>query len=176
LQLFEAARAATSLREGEDDMDEAQVQRLIERSVAPLKADNQKLRERLAMADEVPKALRECFAGVRMEQATADRISRRVVERAAFKTDGTLDVDAFKKLVEAEIKEEGEYLSRISGGRVVIGMGSAPASSDPAKIAEAEKNFEEAFDGEMKELSLVMIGEGDKNKSKRKAFREGRAA
>ena len=175
LQLFEAARAAHPTTQG-DDMDEAQVNRLIERAVSPLKAENAKLRERLAMSDEIPKVLKECFAAVRIDPVTADRISRRVVERATFKADGSLDAEALKKIAEAEIKDEGEYLSRISGGRVVIGMGQAPSSTDPAKVKEAETQLEEAFDEEMKELSLVMVGGGDSNKAKRKALREGRAA
>lgn len=157
-------------------MDEAQVKRLIEAEVGPLKAENIKLRERLAMSDEIPALLKECFKGVKMEQPTADRISRRVVERATFKADGYLDVEALKKIVEAEIKDEGEYLSRISGGRIVVGMGHAASAIDPKKIEEAEKGLDEAFDAEMKSLSLKLVGDGDSNKAKRKALREGRAA
>lgn len=172
--LTESARA--EIKEGEQDMDEAQVKRLIEAEVGPLKAENIKLRERLAMSDEIPALLKECFKGVKMEQPTADRISRRVVERATFKADGYLDVEALKKIVEAEIKDEGEYLSRISGGRIVVGMGHAASAIDPKKIEEAEKGLDEAFDAEMKSLSLKLVGDGDSNKAKRKALREGRAA
>ena len=158
-------------------MDEAQVQRLIETAVGPLKAENVKLRERLAMAVDVPTAIKECFSGVKMEQATADRITRRCLERATFKADGSLDTEALKKVVEAEIKDEGEYLSKISGGRIVVGMGPAAATgTDPKVLEAAEAKTEEAFAEEMKELSNVMVGDGDKVKPIRKAFREGRAA
>lgn len=179
LQLFEAARAAAHnhpVKESDkDNMDEAQVQRLIETAVNPLKAENLKLNQRLVLATQAPRIIAEALATVRLPEATKARLNSRLIGMAPLKENGDIDGEAFKKIIEAEIKDEGVYLSQLTGGRVVEGMGAAPAGTetDPAKIAEAEdKAYGEALDN----VAEIFMGEGDAKKESRKLFREGRAA
>lgn len=179
LQLFEAARASKVI-EGEDDMDEAAVQRLIERAVSPLQAENKKLHERLIVVTEAPRILHATLAVVNLPAASAKRISERCLADIPMK-DGKLDEAAFKTLIEAQVKDEGTFLSELTGGRFVVGMGTAAPSTDP-KVREAQAEaFEADLDETFKDMAdtmVIPIGGDDKDarKARRKLMREGRAA
>lgn len=186
LQLFEAARAATKLIEG-DDMDEAQIKKLIESAVqaevGPLKAENKKLLERLTIVTEAPRLLDEALKSVNLPPASAKRVRERCLAELPMK-DGKLDDKAFGKLIEAQVKDEGEFLAELSGGRFVVGMGvGAAPSTDPKVIKEHEEKFQEEVEDTFKEMADLMVlrqpGTGDDKEDKkrrRKNFAEGRAA
>lgn len=170
LQLFEAARRPQSTtQEGNTDMDAAEFKKLQE--------SNARLQERLALRDARDFVTAE-LKTIRLHEATRARLIDRLVTEAPLK-DGELDKEAFKKLIETAVKEEATYLSQLTGGVQVIGMGQAASAveTDPAKIAEAEKEYDETFKEHMNVLADIFVGEAtEENKGARKAFRKGRAA
>lgn len=144
LQLFEAARtkpADTKLREGgAADMDAAELKKLQE-SVAAVQAENRKLRERNALSDAGIEA-RKYFATVQVSEAVQERVLGRVlVGNIPLTEAGDLDTAKLKTLVEAETKDELAYISKLSGGRIVTGMGAGAASPQltEAQLAETKK-------------------------------------
>lgn len=174
LQLFEAARAAAHQPKESKDMEQAEVQKLVESAinaaVNPLKAENRKLLERLTLATEAPTIINEALAAVNLPVATKDRLRARLIGSAPLTEAGAIDKVAFKALIEAEIKDEGEYLSKLSEGRIVQGMGPAPViETDPVKAQEAENK---AYEESMAEVADIFV-RGDKAK---KLFVAGRAA
>lgn len=169
--LTESARAE-SQQEHDDMTDEDR--RLLRETQADLK----KLREREALRDVCASGgpIAAYFESVRVSPAIIRRVVSRLMERwtetGLPMKEGKRDDDAIKKLVEAETREEVAFIESISPTGRVQGLGPAP-ELDPAKAA---KQFEEAFDSEMKDLAGLFCGEGKQNKATRKAFREGRAA
>lgn len=169
LQLFEAARAAAHQPKESNDMELAEVQKLIETAVNPLKAENRKLLERLTLATEAPSIINESLSAVNLPAATKDRLRARLIAAAPLTEAGAIDKVAFKALIEAEIKDEGAYLSKLSEGRIVTGMGTAPVETDPVKAQEAENK---AYVESMGEVADIFVS-GEKSK---KLFVAGRAA
>ena len=182
LQLFEAARAAH--QQGETDMDEATVQRLIEagvqKALAPIQAENKALLERLTIVTEAPRVLKECLDGVNLPAASAKRVSEVCLASIPLK-DGKLDEAEFKKVVEAQVKKEGAFLAELSGGRFVVGMGTTAATVDPKVIKERADKEDEEFEETMKEMADIFVvpqtgDDKEARKQRRKNFMEGRAA
>jgi hypothetical protein len=165
LQLFEAARGR-KLNEGGADMDAAQL-----REVQDMKAELKKLRERAAVSDAA-NAIGDLFATVRVGEAMQQRITKRLLEGSIPLTAaGDLDRDGLKKLWEAETKEEAEYISRLSGGRIVTNMGSsAPQVTEADK--EARRKETKRAGNDFAEL----FGMGKNHKAGRRIMREGRSA
>ncbi len=166
LQLFEAARGAAKLTQGgeESDMDIAEIKKLQE--------TNRKLLQRMALRDARDFAERELGA-VRLPDATKTRLIERVVGMAPITADGDLDAKAFKTLIEAEVKEEATYLSNLTGGRIVTGMGSdQPTQPTAAEIAAQEAQHK--VEADRLAISLGFSGPG--HKTGRDIMREGRAA
>lgn len=140
--LTESARPTNTK---ESVMDEAELKKLNE-SMAALNADNKKLRERMALSDAATEG-RAILSTMRLDEAVSQRVLARCVARVPFTESGDLNVEEFKKAVEAEAKDEQAYISKITGGARVVGMGAPMQESvDPAKDAEeAHKSLKESF-------------------------------
>lgn len=176
--LTEAARVAT---EGAIDMEKADIEKLIKEGItaahAPLVAENRKLRERMALQD-ARGVIDEYFASVDVGRAIRERVTKRLLTDGTVplvEATGELDAAKMKTLVENETKDEAAYVSRLTGGARVVGLGTV-AAIDPKEAKRQDDKFAEAHEQELKGLAEIFIGEGDENKSMRKAFREGRAA
>lgn len=166
LQLFEAARkpAVNPTQGAESDMDEATAKKLLE--------SNRKLSQRLALREARDMAGTE-LAGVRLPDATKARLIERVVGMAPINADGELDAAAYKKVIEAEVKDEAAYLSSLTGGRIVTGNGS----SEGAQPTEADIKAQEAQrKAESKRLAETLGFGGKEHKVGRKILESGRAA
>jgi len=166
LQLFEAARkpASNPTEGGESDMDEATAKKLIE--------SNRKLSQRLALREARDVATSE-LGLVRLPDATKTRLIERVVGMAPITAEGELDAIAYKKVIEAEVKDEAAYLSSLTGGQIVTGNGSGDgAQPTAAELAEAEK--QRKIDADRLAISLGFSGPA--HKVGRDILREGRAA
>ena len=139
-----------------------------------LAADVRKLRERQAITDAagvIAQYFDPSRGGVQVGEAIQQRVTKRLLERQIPLTDaGDLDTTKLKTICEAETKDEVEFISRVSGGRIVVGMGSA-ATQDPAHVAEADAQRK----SELKE-SASRLGFGKDRKMGRKILMEGRRA
>lgn len=130
--LTESARGA-----GEGDcMTLEEAKKLIEAEVAPfrqraLRGDAREEAERLLESASLPKE-------------TKARIIEAVLKDVPVK-DGTVDLEAFRPMVVAEAKREGEYLARVTGSGQVRGLGISLAPAlDPEKLKEARKEAKRA--------------------------------
>jgi hypothetical protein len=164
LQLFESARVRR--KEGES-MTEAE-----ERTLRETQATVRKLNERLAMGD-ARDFIAEQFKTVRVGEAIQERVTRRLLEKAIPLTAaGELDKPALKALWEAETKDEAEYVSRMSGGRIVVNMGDG--SNGAPKLSEAEeKERRKALKRQMQEGARLY---GFETETGARIFNEGRSA
>lgn len=163
----EAARAANANQEEPMAVDNQELRET--------RAEVRKLRERLALQD-ASGAIAEYFSTVRVAEGVQKRVSGRVLGMNIPLTEaGDLDRSKLKELVERETNEELTYLSGLSGGRLVTGMGStAVQPQQPSK-----KDVKEARKAEKKALkesaSIYGFGGGD-HKIGRRILNEGRGA
>jgi len=163
--------------EGED-MNKDEVQALIKESLAPVEAENKKLREQLAMS-KAPGIIKEALKDIRLPDASKTKIIKRIAETVDSKTLG--DSKELAKLIEAEAVIERDFL-------VELGL---PIQSVGVRMTEKEleadgKSHEKAFDEAMGSMVDLFVGpklpkDGDlaareRRKAARKIFREGRAA
>jgi hypothetical protein len=159
--LTEAARPSNlNLQEGDgEDMDNAELKKLQE--------NQKKTNQRLALYEAKDFAAAE-LKTIRLPEAAKQRILDRCVGNAPLTADGTLDESALKKHIAAEAKEEGEYLAKLTGGRIVEGMGAPlpTTETDPTKL-------QEAYESEMKDIAGAL---GITDKASRKFFIHGRSA
>lgn len=155
--LMEAARS-TKLEEGDgDEMDSAELRKLNE--------SNKKLAQRLALFEARDFADAE-IGKLRLPDAAKQRIRERVVANAPLTSDGVLDEKAFAAVIVAEAKDEAEYLNKLTGGRNIVGMGTAPLTeADP-------KEFQKAVTGTFEDLATTL----GLSESAKKAFVAGRTA
>lgn len=178
IALAEAAKDAGILTEQETDMDEAQVKRLIESAVAaataPLLETSTKLRERAVRGDALIEA-NKILAPITLSEATKQRVVENVLRDVPLK-DGELDMPKFAELVNAEAKREGAYVSSLTGGGRVTGMGPTSASGEPTEteLKEAKRARKEAKAIRESAVSTFMAFGMDEKAAKLAA--EGRAA
>lgn len=175
LQLFEAARKTggskpADLREttaqGDNEVTDTEAKSLRE-SVAQTNSENKKLRERFALID-AREAIASFFTTVRVGEAIEGRVTARLLERTVpVNATGDLDKEAFKKLWEAETKDEAAYVNKLAGGRVVVAMGTATAEPT-AEQREAERRQEETH------MNLSARQFGFKTKEAQAIFNKGR--
>lgn len=129
-----------------------------------LQEANRKTQQRLALY-EARDFVDRSLSGVRLPDAAKQRVRERTVASAPLTQEGLLDEAKFKTLIEAEVKDEAEYLAKLTGGRMITGMGNpAPAIADPVKAEEA---FAKEFEQIGANLGL--------SEAARKTFAEGRA-
>lgn len=147
LQLFEAARGAAKIpeiKEAQPIMDEAEIKALKE-STALVALENRKLRERFALQDAADEG-KKYFATVRVGEAIQERVLGRVLAGKIPLTEaGDLDKTKLTALVEAETKDEVAYVNKLSGGKVVVSMGSGeqPALTEAEKATQVKERVAE---------------------------------
>lgn len=195
LQLFEAARGARKA-EG-DDMDEAQIKAIVtaavKEAVAPLQAENTRLRETMARQD-APRAVAEALRDIRIPgpvavvEATRARIIRNITPVLPLDANGAIDGKKLGEMVEAEVIAEAQYLAHMGYGIDVQSIGKRMTEAEIAKQGESQqKEAAEQYGEAMDELCDIFIGPKlvkgsvseaarDARKTARKAFKEGRAA
>lgn len=183
----EAARAAESTG---DDMDTAEVQRMIEAAVNPLKAENQRLTEALRgqqLKDQVPQIIHEALEPIRLPVASKRKIFEKFTSASVAAMlplkEGKLDTEAIGKLIEAEAVREADFLMQLGYGDV-RGMGKRLTEAElTAQVKVNENNFAET----MNALADVFVGPKlvkgaadpqlrEARKAARKNFVNGRAA
>jgi hypothetical protein len=162
--------------EGEEDMTESEVKRLIESANRPLVAENKRLREQLIRTSEAPPIIRKALESIswpaHTEHVVRERITRNVCALDIPLTEsGAVDEAKLTASVMQFAKQEALDLEKMGHG-AVHGLGSG-ASGDPIKADEA---WTKERDETLSQLSEVFMGEGKENKRRRKAFIEGRAA
>lgn len=162
--LTESARAGEGK---ESTMDEAQIKALVEAGVTaavkPLVEENGKLRadllkvhQRNRQQDARQKTL-PIFEAARVASPSLltaevqERITGRVLTMSIPTVEATGEIDdaKFKGIVEAEIKDELEYLAKIKGSGQVRGLGESFALTSDAEIKPEE------FRKQMKESALA---------------------
>jgi len=178
IALAEAAKDAGILIEQEIDMDEAAVKRLIESAVAaataPLLETSTKLRERAVRGDALIEASK-ILAPITLSEAAKQRVVENVLRDVPIK-DGELDTAKFGELVNAEAKREGAYVSQLTGGGRVSGMGPTSTSGEPTKreLKEAKRERKEGKRLQESAVETFMAFGMDKKSAELAA--EGRAA
>jgi hypothetical protein len=147
VSLFESARSS---KPEEDDMDEAKVREMIEAATRPLTEQVTTLQESLKTVTEERDRLQEGqlmteAKGLIVTQINATALPAvtklRMIEALSPKApirDGAVDKDALKTMVETAIKDETEYVSKITGSPV-RGMGD----SSSVDAAESKKTADE---------------------------------
>ncbi len=135
--LTEAARSANPQQEA-GDMTAEEAKRLIEAAVKPFQTR--------FLRDEARAEATKLLESVALPQPAKLKIIERAVASVPETADGALDLTKFRESVVTEAKSEGEYLSSITGGGRVFGMGVAGAVTvKPEDIVarEAAKKREE---------------------------------
>lgn len=128
-------------------MDVAEVNRLIETAIAPLKTENAALKERLAQTDKPKLGRRKLIKGL-MESIKLPKVSReRVIDRVRanfpLTEAGEPNTVKLKELVEAEAAIEAKYLTKLGvGGPQGFGPSEAPGE---LKEADVQKDALEVF-------------------------------
>jgi hypothetical protein len=155
--LSESARAGSqTTTQQESEMDATEVKKLQE-SHAALEARVRKLNERAAVADAADE-IRQFYTTVRVGEAVQERVTRRVLAGQVPLTEsGELDKTKLKALVEAETKDECDYIAKVSGGRIVVGMGSA-AGQTAQQLSEADRKAIEAEKADREAQYAGMMG------------------
>src|SRR6185369_10436052 len=104
--------SAIPAKEAADDMDAAQIEVKITEAVKPLtealaaaKADNRKLRERMAASEAGTEGSR-ILAGMNLAEGIRERVLARCVANVPLTEAGDLDSAKLKERVEAEAKDE----------------------------------------------------------------------
>lgn len=138
------------------------------------RAELRKVRERQALND-ASVAIAGYYKTVRVNEGVQQRVTGRVLAGNIPLTEaGDLDHKKLTEFVEAETKDELEYLSRVSGGRIVAGMGSVAPPSQPTKEEQAAQH--KAVEAEL-ERSASLYGFGGKEHSVgRRILNEGASA
>jgi len=156
--LTESARRSEFNEGDADEMDSAEIRKLQE----SVKKSNQ----RLALFEARDTVDRE-LGKIQLADAAKDRVRERCVRMAPVNADGILDEAKLVALVIAEAKEEGEYIKKLGGGKVVFGMGTAP-------ITEAVDP--KAFDAEFESMANDLAAELGIKEASRKLFAVGGTA
>lgn len=142
VSMLEARRsAAHTVQTTEvDTMDEKQEKALIEAN-AQLKLSLEKLQEKDLLRDAGDYAAQK-LADVELHEVTKARLKGSLVKTAPIK-DGKLDLVAFDAQIAEAVKQEAAYLTEVTGGGRITGMGSTqPADPKPEELT---KSLEESF-------------------------------
>lgn len=164
--LTEAARTANPT-EGDADMDEAAVQRLIESAV---KAAQAPLLERALRGDAREEATR-ILAGVSLPETSKQRVIAEALREVPVK-DGVIDSVKFAESVNAAAKAEGAYIASLTGSGQVRGMGAAPVHIDAKEVARRDELEKRVQESAVNVFSILTGG----NKAVAEAAARGRVA
>jgi hypothetical protein len=174
LQLFEAARTRTAIQPEEaSKMDKAELQAAIREALAPVLQEITVLKERNTIADAGNIVDGE-LAGYDVPTKLKAEIKRRVLEAAVIGGTPARTPEKLKEATKATAQELCSLIESVAPTGRPVNLGQSAASD--ADRAAGEKQFAEAYEGSMKDLSNIFCGDGKENKAMRKRFREGRAA
>lgn len=150
-----------------DSMNEAEIKKLQE-SLASQAVELRRLRERQAISDAAGEA-RKYFSSVTVSEAIQERVLGRVLAGTIPLTEsGDLDTAKLTARVDAETKDEVAYIAKLSGGRIVTGMGTAVVATE-AQVKESNDAAKRALD-----QSASMYG--FEHEVGKRIFNEGRGA
>ncbi len=168
LQLFEAARGRNS-NQGETDMDEATVNRLIEAKTAPLIAENKALKERLGDIDKPKpkrgKLIRKMLEGIRLSEASKDMIVEAVKRDFPLTEAGAVDEARLKVVVEREIRAHGALLESYGAPKLNLGA-SAAVTTDVKAIEAADKQHDADYKEAMGNIADIFLDNTEETDSK----------
>ena len=169
LILTEAAKPGTPTTQGAD-MDTAEVQKLIEAAVGPIKAENVSLLER-AIRGDAREAATTILRGSALPEASKQRVISESLRDLPVK-DGALDTAKFTEAVNAAAKSEAEYVASLTGAGRVFGMGagSAPAEKIDPKEAERREADAKRFQESSVDIFTALMG-GNAAAGKAAAFK-----
>ncbi len=169
--------SAIPAKEGADDMDAAELDKKIKEAVTPLteqlatvQTENRKLRERAAASEAVADGTR-ILNGLNLAEGVRERVLARCVANVPLTKDGDLDTPKFKERLEAEAKDEAAYISKITGGARVSGMGAPAEAKEP--LTEAQQLKESS---ELMAKNLGRLGMSNDAVKRVTGIDEGRAA
>ncbi len=158
-------------------MDAAELDKKIKEAVTPLteqlatvQTENRKLRERAAASEAVTEGNR-ILNGLNLAEGVRERVLARCVANVPLTKDGDLDSPKFKERLEAEAKDEAAYISKITGGARVAGMGAPAATTEP--LTEAQQLKESS---ELMAKNLGRLGMSNEAVKRVTGIDEGRAA
>lgn len=181
VRLYEAARGRESTQ-GDNDMDEATVKRLIAEATAPLVAENKKLKEAIA-AGEAPKVkrgktIRKMLEAINLPSVYKDLIVERVKADYPLTEAGVTDEKRLKEAVDRELQRVAKQLSRETGQVVNLGP---PATIDPKVREAAGQEWEKQFTESLNSLADEFLDHNEESDEKaverrRKLFTLGRTA
>ena len=164
LELFEAARATNHTTEdNEMDLEEARRELEAEKAkgakltTALKEATDERDRALVAVAAIEARSLaQEQLSGVKLPDATKERIIESVARQVPLDDDGEVDRKAVKALVEAAAKEEATYLAKVLGKGRIEGMGdSQEGDGDQGdKSPQALKESQDALGAAFARLGL----------------------
>lgn len=171
--------AATSESTTGETMTQDEIKALIKESIAPVEAENQRLRVQLAR-QQAPATIKEALREIRLPEASKNKIIRRLAE-----TDLPSETAKLNELIEAEARSEAQFLQELGYGNVeAIGARMTEAEMRTQQTA-TDTEHKESFGKSMDTLCNLFVGSKlrtgtDEAKAARdearEAFMEGRAA
>ncbi len=171
--------AATSESTEGENMKPEEIMALIKESLAPVEAENKRLRSQLAR-QQAPATIREALKDIRLPDASKNKIIKRLAE-----TELPAESKDLNELIEAEARSEAQFLAELGYGNVES-IGVRLSAEDAQKHgAEREKEHKEAYKKSMETLCNLFVGTKLRTGTEevraardeaREAFMEGRAA
>ena len=129
--------SALPIHEGGPAMTDAEMKEFKElrESNTTLQANLRKLNERAAVADAAG-VVAAYFGTVNVPDGIKERVTKRVLSGNIPLTEaGDLDKAKLTAFVESETKDEAAYVEKLTGSKIVVGMGTA----DTTQLTEAER-------------------------------------
>lgn len=174
----------SAVEEGDGTMTKEEIQAIFKESLAaelaPLKADNKRLTEALAV-QEAPGIVKKFLEGVRLPDATKTQIAEKFASPAVTAMipmkEGKIDEPQFTKMIEAEAVRQRDYLMALGWNTDAASQGLRMSEAEiAADDTKTGKNFEEAI-GNVVDIFVGAKKEGDPlRESARTAFAKGRVA
>ncbi len=171
--------AATSESTEGETMTPEEIKALIKESVAPVEAENKRLRSQLAR-QQAPATIREALKDIRLPDASKNKIIKRLAE-----TELPAEAKDLNDLIEAEARSEAQFLAEL-GYQNVESIGVRLSTEDAQKQGvERETEHKEAYKKSMETLCNLFVGTKLRTGTEevraardeaREAFMEGRAA
>ncbi len=136
VEMFESYKSGTMEQTGDVSLEEVKKER------DNLNQENKKLKERLLMR-EAKDFVASKLQDSKLPQITADRIVESLSTQYPVTDKGELDQDKFKTKIEEAIKEEKEYISKLTGSGSVKDLGES--GSVESSQEESEKEMLESW-------------------------------
>lgn len=173
LILTEAATAAE-----ETSMDAVQLKEFNDTKAALKLAEASllKVNQRLALGEAARAADRYFGTLQGIAPGIVSRVTERVLKGTVPLTEaGELDLKKFEEALAEETKSETAYISSLTGGARIQGLGPVAAPT-AEQLAEADKDHDKHYQESMGRLAGELFGTEDPNKRSRDLFIQGRAA